>query len=105
LRSTLETELGENIQELSKRYHRTAQSLSITIGAGKGGLIQVQQLLLAAWWLKSDAQFIDSWHVLASSIHEAQELGLHDKRVQGSISEFETEMRRRMWCVLYVWDM
>ncbi|KAJ5415151.1 hypothetical protein N7465_003846 [Penicillium sp. CMV-2018d] len=105
LHSTLETELGENIQELSKRYHRTAQSLSITIGAGKGGLIQVQQLLLAAWWLKSDAQFIDSWHVLASSIHEAQELGLHDKRVQGSISEFETEMRRRMWCVLYVWDM
>lgn len=101
----LETELGENIRELSKRYHNAARSLSSLIPAGQGGLHQVQQLLLTAWWLKGDARFIDSWHLLASSVHEAQELGLHDERVRRSGNELEDELGRRVWCVLYVWDM
>jgi hypothetical protein len=64
--------------------------------------VQVQQLFLTSWWLKGDAQFVDSWHLLAASIHEAQELGLHDKRMFQPVDEFEQEMRRRVWCVLYV---
>lgn len=104
LRQTLESELGDNIKNLSKRYHLAARSLSNSISPGKGGLIQVQQLLLTASWLTADAQFVESWHVLAASIHEAQELGLHNKRVSQAGSEFEEEMKKRVWCVLYVWD-
>ncbi|KAL4875853.1 fungal-specific transcription factor domain-containing protein [Aspergillus karnatakaensis] len=104
LRNMLETELGENIAQLSKRYHIAARTLSSSIGAGKGGLLQVQQLFLTSWWLKGDGQFIDSWHSLAASIHEAQELGLHDKDIYQPVDEFEEEMRRRVWCILYVCD-
>ncbi|KAL4862491.1 hypothetical protein BDV12DRAFT_202986 [Aspergillus spectabilis] len=102
LRATLENELGENLPQLSKRYHTAARSLSSSIGAGKGGLVHVQQLFLTSWWLKGDAQFVDSWHLLAAAIHEAQKLGLHDKKMYPAVDEFEEEMGRRVWCVLYV---
>jgi hypothetical protein len=104
LRQMLESDLGENIKQSSNRYHLAARSLSYSIRPGKGGLMQVQQLLLTASWLKADARFVESWHVLASAIHEAQELGLHNKQVSQAGSQFEDEMRKRVWCVLYVWD-
>ncbi|KKA19284.1 hypothetical protein T310_6741 [Rasamsonia emersonii CBS 393.64] len=103
-RQKLELQLGESIQTLTERYHHAAQQLSNNIRPGKGGLTQVQQLLLAASWLKSEAMFTESWHTLCSAIHEAQELGMHkDSSTQG-ISEFDREMRRRIWCILYTWD-
>jgi hypothetical protein len=60
LRRTLKAELGENIVNLSKRYHLAARSLSSLISPGKGGLMHVQQLILTASWLKTDAQSIES---------------------------------------------
>jgi hypothetical protein len=75
-RGKLELELGESAQRLTERYHHAAQQLSINIRPGKGGLTQVQQLMLAASWLKSEAMFTESWHALGSAIHEAQELGI-----------------------------
>lgn len=79
-RERLELELGEKVQNLSERYHRVARQLSHSIPIGKGGLTQVQQLFLTAFWFKNDAKFIDSWHVLAAAIHEAQELGMEDSK-------------------------
>jgi hypothetical protein len=29
---------------------------------------------------------------------------MHDERLGDSVSEFEQEIRRRVWCILYVWD-
>ncbi|GAD94787.1 hypothetical protein AOR_1_408074 [Paecilomyces variotii No. 5] len=103
-RERLELELGEKIQSLSERYHRVARQLSHSIPIGKGGLTQVQQLFLTAFWFKNDAKFIESWHVLAAAIHEAQELGLHINSSKTPMTEFEREMRRRVWCLLYSWD-
>ncbi|KAE8309558.1 fungal-specific transcription factor domain-containing protein [Aspergillus transmontanensis] len=103
-RQKLESELGENIQSLSERYHRAARRLSSIIPPGKGGLTQVQQLFLTASWFKTEALFVESWHALSSAIHEAQELGFHRNSAKVSITEFEREMRRRMWCILCAWD-
>ncbi|OJJ35331.1 hypothetical protein ASPWEDRAFT_172145 [Aspergillus wentii DTO 134E9] len=100
----LETDLGESTRSLSERYHLAAQRLSNTILPGQGGLIQVQQLFLTAFWFKTEARFIESWHALSSTIHEAQELGMHKGSFKSGISEFDQEMRKRIWCLLYCWD-
>jgi len=75
LQQKLETEVGGSIQTLSERYHNAAHRLSGTISPGKGGLAQVQQLFLTAFWYKTEGLFIESCHSLSASIHEAQELG------------------------------
>ncbi|GLA34081.1 hypothetical protein AnigIFM63309_005501 [Aspergillus niger] len=103
-RQQLESDLGENYASLSEQYHRTAKQLSNTIGPGKGGLTQVQQLFLGAIWYKTEALFVESWHALGAAIHEAQELGMHRSSSKAKVSEFEREMRRRIWCLLYTWD-
>ncbi|PYH95976.1 hypothetical protein BO71DRAFT_428568 [Aspergillus ellipticus CBS 707.79] len=98
-RQKLESELGESCQSLAEQYHHTAKQLSSTIAPGKGGLVQVQQLFLNAVWYKTEALFVGSWHALGAAIHEAQESSSKAK-----VSEFEREMRRRIWCILYTWD-
>ncbi|KAL5356866.1 fungal-specific transcription factor domain-containing protein [Aspergillus floccosus] len=100
----LESELGENISTLSRRYHHMAKQLSSTIAPGKGGLTQVQQLFLNALWFKIEASFVEAWHALSTAIHEAQELGMHRSSSRLKLSEFDIEMRRRVWCILYAWD-
>lgn len=100
----LETDLGESTQSLSEHYHRAAKQLSDTVAPGKGGLAQIQQLFLTAAWFKSESLFVESWHALSSCIHEAQELGMHKSTPRARLSEFDVEMRRRIWCLLYIWD-
>lgn len=77
IRQKLESELGQPVDGLSILYHKTAKQLSSTIGPGKGGLMQVQQLFLTAQWFKTEALFVESWHALGAAIHEAQELGIY----------------------------
>ena len=100
----LETELGESAQTLSENYHHAAKQLSNTIPPGKGGLAQIQQLFLTAAWFKAESLFVESWHAMSSAIHEAQEQGLHKMSIKTGMSEFDMEMRRRLWCLLYSWD-
>ncbi|KAH8594863.1 hypothetical protein B0O99DRAFT_623802 [Bisporella sp. PMI_857] len=104
LRQKLELELGETTQCLTERSHRAARLLSNTISPGKGGLTQIQQLFLTSFWFKTEARFIESWHILAAAIHEAQELGMYKGSFGATITEFDCEMRRRVWCLLYAWD-
>lgn len=99
-----ESDLGESVQTLSESYHYAAKQLSNTIPPGKGGLAQIQQLFLTSAWFKSESLFVESWHALSCCIHEAQELGMHKKQQKPGLSEFEVEIRRRLWCLLYVWD-
>ncbi|CAM1508594.1 Fc.00g054420.m01.CDS01 [Cosmosporella sp. VM-42] len=100
----LELEMGEPVQNLTERYHGAAQHLAQHIPPGNGGLCHVQQLLLASSWFKSEVKFVDSWHMLAAAVREAQEIGMHDSASQSGMTQFEQEMRRRVWCILYVWD-
>lgn len=72
----LESELGDSINRVGESYQRAAQKLSAFVTPGAGGITQVQQLFLGATWLKSEAEFIESWHALGAAVREAQEIGV-----------------------------
>jgi hypothetical protein len=104
LRETIEFELSCEIGELPERFHQAAEALSSTFTPGEKGLTQVQQLFLTTSWFKSEGRFIDAWHAMAACVREAQELGLHRDDSELEISEYEREMRRRLFCIIFVWD-
>ncbi|KAG8170271.1 hypothetical protein KVR01_001016 [Diaporthe batatas] len=98
----LEAELGEKAQTMTDRFHKAAQNLSASIPQGKGGVVNVQQLFLAAKWYKGEACMIESWHALSAAVRAAQEINMH-KPSEG-LPNFERELRKRMWCILWTWD-
>ncbi|ATY65048.1 Fungal specific transcription factor [Cordyceps militaris] len=104
LKRKLETELGEPIFCLSNNYHNAARELHSVIPISSNHILNVQHLLHSSYWYKSEARFVESWHALSTAIREAQALGMHQDQLAGSISEFDYEMRRRLWCVLDTWD-
>ncbi|OAA73606.1 Fungal specific transcription factor [Cordyceps fumosorosea ARSEF 2679] len=97
-------ELGEPVYRLSNRYHNAARELHSVIPISSNHILNVQHLLHSSYWYKSEARFVESWHALSTAIREAQALGMHQDQLAGSISEFDFEMRRRLWCVLDTWD-
>ncbi|KAK3983910.1 fungal-specific transcription factor domain-containing protein [Cladorrhinum sp. PSN332] len=104
VRVRLETELKTNASTFAQRMHVAADKLSMTIPPGKGGLVHVQQLFLTAFWYKSAEKWTEAWHALSRAIRAANEIGLHRDSLSEGMSEFDREMRRRLWCVLYMWD-
>lgn len=104
LKRKLELELGEPLYRLSNKYHNAARELHSAIPISSNHILNVQHLLHSSYWYKSEARFVESWHALSTAIREAQALGMHQDQLAGSISEFDAEMRRRLWCVLDTWD-
>ncbi|PNP47833.1 hypothetical protein TGAMA5MH_00885 [Trichoderma gamsii] len=102
--SQLELDLGDSIQNLSKAYHDAAQTISSFLSPGTGGLLNAQQLFLAATWHKGQADFVRSWHELGAAVRQAQEIGIHTDAFSDELNEFDLEIRRRLWCALYTWD-
>lgn len=74
--SQLELNLGDSIQNLSKTYHDAAQTISSFLSPGTGGLLNAQQLFLAATWHKGQADFVRSWHELGAAVRQSQEIGI-----------------------------
>ncbi|CAM1504232.1 Fc.00g018230.m01.CDS01 [Cosmosporella sp. VM-42] len=104
LQRKLEIDLGDTVQRLTEQYHEAARQLGSTIPIGYSHLVNVQQLLHSCYWFKSEARFVECWHVLNSAIREAQELSMHKESPDDPVPEFELEIRRRIWCVLDTWD-
>ncbi|KAK8141042.1 hypothetical protein G3M48_000962 [Beauveria asiatica] len=104
LKRKLEMELGEPVYRLSNNYHNAARQLHSVIPISSNHIFNVQHLLHSSYWYKSEARFVEAWHALSTAIREAQALGMHQDQLAGSISEFDSEMRRRLWCVLDTWD-
>lgn len=77
LQKKLELDLGDRVQRLTEQYHEAARELGSIIPIGYSHIINVQQLLHSCYWFKSEAKFVECWHVLNSAIREAQELGEH----------------------------
>ncbi|KAL2009929.1 hypothetical protein VTN00DRAFT_5736 [Thermoascus crustaceus] len=96
--------LTESKSVLSPEMESALRTLPPKPYTGKGSLTQVQQLFLTTYWFKTESLFIDSWHTLAAAIHEAQELGMHKNSFEEGMTEFDCEMRKRVWCLLYAWD-
>ncbi|WAO83982.1 Zn(2)-C6 fungal-type domain-containing protein [Fusarium falciforme] len=104
LQRKLEVDLGDTIQRLTEQYHEAARELGSTIPIGYSHITNVQQLLHSCYWFKSEARFVECWHVLNSAIREAQELSIHQESKADPVPEFELEIRRRVWCVMDTWD-
>ncbi|WYZ44450.1 hypothetical protein EsH8_VII_000886 [Colletotrichum jinshuiense] len=104
LKRTFQNDLGESMQSLTERYHDAAQRLSSAVPGGRGGFTQVQQLIHSCYWYKSEGRYVDCWHALNAAVKEAQELGMHRETVSRAMSDFDQEMRRRIWCILDTWD-
>ncbi|KAG6005966.1 hypothetical protein E4U43_000515 [Claviceps pusilla] len=104
LQRKLETDLGQSTQKLTEQYHNAARELHSVIPVRSNHLLNVQTLLHSCFWYKSEARFVECWHVLSAAIREAQELGIHQETVSGPMPEFDREMRRRVWCILDTWD-
>ncbi|KAM7222164.1 hypothetical protein V8F06_002436 [Rhypophila decipiens] len=104
VKERLESELRTDIWTFAGRMHRAAERLSASIPPGKGGLIHIQQQFLTAFWYKSAEKWTEAWHALGGAIRAANEIGLHKDSLSEGLSEFDREMRRRLWCILHLWD-
>ncbi|KAG6033711.1 hypothetical protein E4U41_006844 [Claviceps citrina] len=104
LERKLTTDLGLSTRKLTEQYHNAARELHSVIPVRSKHLLNVQSLLHSCFWYKSEARFVECWHVLSAAIREAQELGIHQETVTGPMPEFDREMRRRVWCLLDTWD-
>ncbi|KAL2198921.1 fungal-specific transcription factor domain-containing protein [Corynascus similis CBS 632.67] len=104
VRVRLETELDTDVLTFADRLHTAAEKLSTSIPPGKGGLVHVQQLFLTAFWFKSAEKWTEAWHALGKAVRAANEIGLHQDSSSEGMSEYDREMRRRVWVILYLWD-
>lgn len=75
LQRKLQQDLGATTQELTAKYHNAARELHSVIPVGNNHLLNIQSLLHSCYWYKSEARFVECWHVLSAAIREAQELG------------------------------
>ncbi|KAH7084816.1 hypothetical protein BKA63DRAFT_399617 [Paraphoma chrysanthemicola] len=105
LRKMIEFELACNSQALTDRFATAAEQLSQSFEASNTTIERVQEQFLKGAWLKSESKIVESWHALGCTIREAQELEGIDKDagIEG-LSEFDIEIRRRIWTLLYIWD-
>lgn len=74
LREHIENELGDDVQLLTKRYHKAARQLSDFSALDTSDLIHVQQPFLTAAWFKGEGFYTKAWHCLGAATREAQEL-------------------------------
>lgn len=100
----LESDFGESVDVLTERYLFAARELSNSIPDGHYHFLNVQRLLHAIYWYKSEARFVEAWHLIGAAVREAQELGLPRDSTSQGLPDFDREMRRRVWCVLSTWD-
>jgi hypothetical protein len=100
----IELDFGEPSEVLTERYLNVGRELANSVPPGHYHLLNVQQMLHAIYWYKAEAKFVEAWHLIGAAIRESQELGLSKASASDGLSEFEREMRRRVWCILSTWD-
>ncbi|KAF1928491.1 uncharacterized protein M421DRAFT_420379 [Didymella exigua CBS 183.55] len=104
LRKMIIFEMACDLQQLTDRFSEAAEQLSQSFTAANTCVERVQEQFLKGAWLKSEAKIVESWHVLGCTIREAQELGIDRDANTKGLNEFEIEIRRRIWALLYIWD-
>ncbi|OAA74217.1 Fungal specific transcription factor [Cordyceps fumosorosea ARSEF 2679] len=97
-------EYREPIHPVSDKIHAAVRELSGVIPVGHYHMMNVQRLIHSCYWYKAEARFVEAWHVLNQAILEAKELELHIEPKPNAVSDFDREMRRRLWCILDTWD-
>ncbi|KLJ05878.1 hypothetical protein EMPG_10703 [Blastomyces silverae] len=67
-------------------------------------LTTIQHMFHYTSYLTNESKFRESWIVLADIIKEVHILELHLEHPRIKVSEFEMEMRRRIFGTIYMWD-
>lgn len=75
IKPKIEADMGEVAEQLTERYHAAAQELSNAIPVGHYHLLNVQRMLHSIYWYKSEARFVEAWHLIGAAVRESQELG------------------------------
>ncbi|KAK2593331.1 hypothetical protein QQS21_008974 [Conoideocrella luteorostrata] len=72
----------------------------------RGSLFRVQHTCFSAFNLACEGLIRDAWSTLCTAVSVAQGLGYHRPASieSAAVDELEREMRRRVFCNLYVWD-
>ncbi|KAF2441750.1 hypothetical protein P171DRAFT_78459 [Karstenula rhodostoma CBS 690.94] len=104
LRKMIEFELACSPQTMTDRFHEAAEQLSKSFSTSNACIERVQELFYKGAWLKSESRIVESWHSLGCTIRVAQELGLDKESSHAGLPEFDAEIRRRLWTLLYIWD-
>ncbi|KAK2593067.1 hypothetical protein QQS21_009233 [Conoideocrella luteorostrata] len=99
-----EGELGDSVDVVADKLHAAMRELASVMPIGHYHYLNVQRLLHSCYWYKAEAKFLEAWHVLGAAIFEGRELGYHKEPAPGSVTDFDLEMRRRLWCILDTWD-
>lgn len=72
----------------------------------RGSLLRVQHLAFLGLRLQYQGKNIAFWDALSKAVVVAQRVGLHQNHtvLMPEMHELEKEMRRRVFCNLYIWD-
>jgi hypothetical protein len=76
LQKAVEAELSDTSDSISDKLHSAMRELTSVIPVGHYHMMNVQRLLHSAYWYKSEARFVEAWHVLNQAILEGKELGM-----------------------------
>ncbi|KAI6364520.1 hypothetical protein MCOR25_005651 [Pyricularia grisea] len=101
VQSTFGTEKGV----LVSRYHAATQQALINAGFMRSAEIMVLQAYIL--YLLSVRQHVDPrslYCLIGIAVRMAQRLGIHRDGAQFGLPPFESEMRRRLWWVLVIFD-
>jgi hypothetical protein len=75
IKPIVEVELSEPAEKLTVEYHKAATELGRVIPVGHCHLLNIQWMLHSIYWYKSEAKFVEAWHVIGAAVREAHELG------------------------------
>jgi hypothetical protein len=106
---TIDTICGISLPEIRKVCAEVGDSLADSCVAldWKGSLVRVQHLLFAAIKSSCEGRIVQFWEGIASASQAAQKAGIHkdcsDLEEKGD-GELQNEMRRRVFCSLYILD-
>ncbi|OJD23151.1 hypothetical protein ACJ73_05496 [Blastomyces percursus] len=98
-----ERTIQSTMNELETRCQNAASILD-SFRPRYSSLTTIQHMFHYATYLTNESKFRESWIVLADIIKEAHILELHLEHPRMKVSEFEMEMRKRVFGTIYMWD-
>ncbi|KAL2373804.1 hypothetical protein RJZ57_001740 [Blastomyces gilchristii] len=92
-----------SLNELETRCQNAASILD-SFRPRYSSLTTIQHMFHYASYLTNESKFRETWIVLADIIKEAHILELHLEHPRIKVSDFEMEMRKRIFGTIYMWD-
>ena len=75
LQETIESDMDEDVNVLSEKYHNIARELGSVVPPGYHHIYNCQWLLHSTYWFMSQGRYLESWHVLSAAAREGWQLG------------------------------